>query len=531
MTIAPSQSYRRGMYLTDGTTSSIWPFNADLPRYDALTSDQQTDVCIVGAGIAGLTTAYLLQRQGKRVIVLCERQVGDGQTGRTSAHLASVIDDRFYEMYRMHGEEKTRLAYQSHAAAIDTIERIAHDENIACDFCRVDGYLFLHQGADPKILDLELDACELIGVPDIERMNSAVGIDTGPCLRFEHQGIFHPLKYLAGLARCITRDGGQIYCGNRVSDVQGIGDDGWGSATTEAGPTVRAKAIVVATNTPAPIQSWAGIYTKQAPYRTYLIGVRIPRKGFPPALFWDTGDPYHYVRVESSVDEHDVVLIGGEDHKVGQFPENDPPFMALEKWAREKLGDPVIDIPFRWSGQVQEPVDGLAYIGEAPVSKPGVYVATGDSGMGLTHGTIAGMLITDLIVGKENPWKDLYDPSRKPTSAIGDFIAENANVVAKFKDYFTPGEVKNESELSPGDGALIREGLSKIAVYKDEKGHLHKCSANCTHLGCLVHWNHVEHTWDCPCHGSRFGPDGRVLMGPATDDLQQLPVEEPAQSK
>jgi Rieske Fe-S protein len=192
--------------------------------------------------------------------------------------------------------------------------------------------------------------------------------------------------------------------------------------------------------------------------------------------------------------------------------------MALEKWTREHFPD-AIDFPYRWSGQVQEPLDYLAYIGLAPIKEKNVYVATGDSGMGLTHGTIAGMLITDLILGKPNPWAGIYDPSRKPTTAVGDFIKENADTVAKFKDYITPGELKSEDELQPGQGALIREGLKKLAVYRDEAGQLHRRSAVCTHLGCLVKWNHVERTWDCPCHGSRFDTDGKPVIGPATSDL------------
>jgi Rieske Fe-S protein len=285
---------------------------------------------------------------------------------------------------------------------------------------------------------------------------------------------------------------------------------------------VLADALVVATNTPAPINDWMGIYTKQASYRTYMIGATVPKGSVDDALYWDTGDPYHYVRLEADKDRkapHDLLLVGGEDHKTGQFPKDGAPFMALEKWAREKF--PMIkDVTVRWSGQVQEPDDYLGFIGRATAhAKENVFVATGDSGMGLTHGTIAGILITDLIMGRPNPWEKLYDPSRKMSALNKDFVSENLNVVAQYKDLLTGGEVKSVEEIPKGQGAVMREGMSKVACYRDDSGKVHKHSAICTHLGCVVEWNHVEKSWDCPCHGSRFDATGKVLMGPAIDDL------------
>jgi Rieske Fe-S protein len=215
----------------------------------------------------------------------------------------------------------------------------------------------------------------------------------------------------------------------------------------------------------------------------------------------------------------DLLIIGGEDHKTGQFHDGDAPFMRLEKWAREKF--PMIsEVKARWSGQVQEPDDGLAFIGRALTAKQNVYVATGDSGMGMTHGTIAGLLITDLILGRRNAWEKLYDPSRKMSPLNYDFLKENANVVAHYAEHLTGGEVKSAEEVRPGEGAIMREGLKKVAVYRDEAGAVHRHSANCTHLGCVVSWNHVEKSWDCPCHGSRFDPKGKVVMGPAVQDLR-----------
>jgi len=502
-------------------THSIWLDGLELPHFRPASPAQSidVDVCVVGAGIAGLTTAYLLSREGNSVAVFDEHQIGAGQTGRTSAHLASAIDDRFVEIERLHGQEGARLAYQSHATAIDTIERISRKEKISCEFSRLDAFLSSVPSDPPDLLKRELDVARRAGFEDIE-MIAHGGLESGPYIRFGKQARFHPLRYLAGLAEAFKRNGGKIYTGRRVLDVQGVDPKKKTPARVKLDgirKTVTARHVVVATNTPAPINDWFGIYTKQASYRSYVIAAAIPKDSVADALYWDTADPYHYVRrYRPRGGRRDFLLIGGEDHKTGQFPEHGAPFMKLEEWGRKRF--PMMqDITDRWSGQVQEPADGLAFLGRALTDKAEVFVATGDSGMGLTHGTIAGLLITDQIMGRPNPWEKLYDPSRKTVNA--EFVTENVNTLAQYRDLVTPGDVASAEEIPPGHGAVLRDGLSKIAAYRDEKGRLHKRSAICTHLQCVVRWNHVEHTWDCPCHGSRFDAAGKVLMGPAIDDL------------
>jgi glycine/D-amino acid oxidase-like deaminating enzyme/nitrite reductase/ring-hydroxylating ferredoxin subunit len=511
----------------DGKTVPSWRAGGEMPKFNPLSEDIETDICVVGAGIAGATIAYRLAKEGLHVALIDAGPVGDGQTARTSAHLSSALDDRFFKVEKAFGVEGSRLAYQSHARAIDEIDTIRTDEQIACDFERVDGFLFLGDGDDPEIIDEEFAAArraEFAGVEKLERA-PLEHFDTGPCIRFPNQAQFHPLKYLAGLANAAHRLGVQIYCGNRVTDVQGTDEKRNQSAvaTTLDGKKIRARAIVVATNTPAPINDWFGIYTKQVAYRSYVIGLPIAKSDVTAGLFWDTANPYHYVRCQSGV-ENDILLVGGEDHRTGQPVEAGAPFLRLDQWARKRFAVKG-DATFRWSGQVQEPADDLAYIGRAPTAHPDVYVVTGDSGMGLTHGTIAGMLITDLIQKRKNPWEALYDPSRKPIEAadtIKQAAAENANTMGRYVDYLSPGEIKNEADLRPGQGAVMREGISKVALYRDEGGLIHRCSPVCTHLACLVNWNAVEATWDCPCHGARYDALGKVLMGPAIDDLKPL---------
>jgi glycine/D-amino acid oxidase-like deaminating enzyme/nitrite reductase/ring-hydroxylating ferredoxin subunit len=500
----------------DGATKSSWYDAVQIPPHGPPSNSARADVCVVGAGIAGLTTAYLLCCEGKKVVVLDEGEIGSGQTGRTSAHLSSVIDDRFYHLEKTLGAEASRLAYQSHAKAIDTIQRIANDERIDCDFQRLDGLLFPADETSADELDQELQAAKRAGFEGVEKIQRPIFASqrAGLCLRFPNQARFHPLKYLVGLSGAIEKRGGAIYCGCRVKDVRGADPKKRqpARARIDDGPAVvEADAIVVATNTPAPINDWMGIYTKQASYRTYIVAGKVPGGSVDDALYWDMADPYHYVRLDG-----DLLIVGGEDHKTGQFPDGDAPFARLETWARRQF--PVLGkIDARWSGQVQEPADGVAFIGKALTGGESVYVVTGDSGMGLTHGTIAGLLITDQIQKRTNPWQDLYDPGRKQINL--EFAREAANMVAQYADLLTAGDVKSVADIPAGSGAILREGTTKLAVYRSEAGALTRCSALCTHLKCVVQWNHVEKTWDCPCHGSRFDPTGKVLMGPAIDDL------------
>ena len=485
------------------------------PQFSPLAADARADVCVVGAGIAGMSTAYLLARKGKRVIVIDDGPVGGGMTARTTAHLFSAVDDRYYEVERMHGEEGARLAAGSHAAAIDAVEAIVIQEKIDCAFSRLDGYLFLEPDGDPEELDRELAAVLRAGLDDVAFVDRAPidAFDTGRCLRFPRQGQFHPLRYLAGLARAIVREGGAIHCGTHAVEIE----DGRCVRTT-AGHRIDCTDIVVATN--APINDRVAIHTKQAPYMSYVIAARVPRGTVANALFWDTLDDYHYVRLDK--EDGELLIVGGEDHKTGQADDAERRFADLELWMRTRF--PVArEIANRWSGQVMETQDFLAFAGRNPGDEH-IYVATGDSGMGMTHGTIAGIVITDLIHGAEVPWTRLYDPSRISVKAARTFAKENANVAWQYTDWVKAGD--SEADIARGEGAVVRRGARKIAIYRDDEGQRHEMSAVCPHLGCPVSWNSAEKTWDCKCHGSRFHAMGGVMNGPANRDL--APLEEDA---
>jgi len=512
-----------------GHTTSVW-MDADVPDLPTLTHNIRTSVCVVGAGIAGMTTAYLLARAGRAVVVIDDGPIGGGETGRSTAHITAALDDHFSQVEKLHGVEGTRIAAESHTAAINRIESIASLEDIDCDFERLDGYLFLGGGDNRKVLEDELAAAHRAGLTDVELLDRAPAksFDTGPALRFPRQAQFHPVKYLNGLARAIVRDGGQLYSGTHVKSVE---DGEPAKVTTSDGHVITADNVVVATN--SPVNDWVIIHTKQAAYRTYVIAARIPRGTLTHALYWDTLDPYHYIRLQE-VDPlldtrrtEELLIVGGEDHKTGQADDAEERFKRLEEWTRQRFPS-IGNIEFRWSGQILEPVDYMAFIGRNPGTDQHIFIATGDSGNGITHGTIAGILLTDLILGRPNPWSKLYDPSRVTLRATPSFLRENVNVAGQYTDWVSGGDVDSYDNIAPGAGAVVRRGMKKIAVYRDDQGSIHELSAVCTHLYCIVAWNSIERTWDCPCHGSRFDPYGRVVNGPAITPLPALNPEDQA---
>jgi glycine/D-amino acid oxidase-like deaminating enzyme/nitrite reductase/ring-hydroxylating ferredoxin subunit len=499
-------------------TPSLWIKTAEPLSFPPLSADTETDVCVIGAGIAGLTTAYLLAREGLGVLVVeSAGAIAAGETGRTTAHLSFALDDRYSEIERLFGEDGAKLAAHSHSTAVDQIQSIVESEGILCAFERLDGYLFEGPGEATGILHREYEAARRAGISDCSLISRAPlhSFDTGPCLKFQRQAQFHPVAYLNHLTRAFLKYGGSIACGCHAEDIDSKNSPH--RVVLRHGPNIWARSVVVCTNTP--VNDIVTMHTKQAPYRTYAIAARIPPGSVPKALYWDTLDPYHYVRLQDN-----YLIAGGEDHKTGQDQYNHDRFDALVAWTIQRFPIFTDDIVL-WSGQVMEPIDGLGFIGRNPGDSPDIYIATGDSGHGMTHGTIAGMLIRDLILDRDNPWAALYDPARKTLGAAGEFLKENLNVAAQYFDYVRKGvSIESADTLGPGQAAIIARDGRRIAAYKDHQGRTHEVSAVCTHLECLVSWNAVERSWDCPCHGSRFDVDGNVLNGPAVAPLENMKV-------
>uniref|UniRef100_A0ABX1MW59 FAD-dependent oxidoreductase n=2 Tax=Aromatoleum buckelii TaxID=200254 RepID=A0ABX1MW59_9RHOO len=493
----------------------------EMPRFTPLTTSVHADVCVIGGGIAGLTTAYLLALEGRRVVLVEAAELGAGDTGRTTAHFFPP-DNRYHHIEKAFGADGAKVVAESFVQATEKVRAIIESERIDCDFERLDGYLFSLTTSGLAGIHEEFGAALRAGVAVDEVVRAPdLAFDTGQCVRFANLAQFHPLRYLAGLAEAIVRRGGQIHTHTRALDIEA--QRHLQVVRTDAGE-VRADAVVVATNTP--FNDRVVMHTKQSAYRTYVLGLRVPRGSVPRILLWDNGDPYYYVRIATPDPQadHDYLIVGGCDHKVGQEEHPEDRYRIIEDWVRKRF--PMAGaVDYRWSGEVMEPADGVAYLGRNPLGDGNVYIITGDSGNGMTHCTAGAMLVTDLIMGRDNPWTWLYEPARKPTHGLGEFVREQANTLAQYGDWLKRGDAPSFDAVAPGQGAIVQDGARKLAVSRDDDGTLHVHSAACTHLGCIVSWNPVEHSWDCPCHGSRFDTEGRPLHGPAAKPLAKFDAD------
>jgi glycine/D-amino acid oxidase-like deaminating enzyme/nitrite reductase/ring-hydroxylating ferredoxin subunit len=517
------------MNAMDQRTKSLWMDTEVLPDVPHLKGSLQCDTVVVGAGIAGLSTAYELAAAGRKVVVADRGSVAGGMTSRTTAHLAPICDDGMSRLISLRGEEVAKLFQQSQEAAVARIEENVGSLGIDCDFHRLDGFLFPGPGMSVEDArqecEREYEAAQMAGAA-VERATGVPfrGFEDAPALRYPNQATFHPLKYLRGLAAAIIAQDGFIFADTAVTNVEE--GDGGVRLTTDNGHAIEAATAVFATNTP--VNNRVALHSKMAPYRTYAMAFALPRGALPDALYWDMADPYHYVRLHPGSEGGAYLIAGGEDHKSGESDDGHIRFRALEAWIRSLVPD-LGEVVNRWSGQVMETIDYCGFIGLNPGSE-NVFVATGDSGQGMTHGALSGILLKDLIVTGSSPWESVYDPSRTPLSATLNYLRENLTAVKNFAEYLMPGELKSTDELRPGQGGILRDGLATLAVCRDLDAKLHVHSAACTHLGCQIHWNSTEQCWDCPCHGSQFAPDGTVLNGPAISPLAkaELPSKERA---
>jgi glycine/D-amino acid oxidase-like deaminating enzyme/nitrite reductase/ring-hydroxylating ferredoxin subunit len=500
-------------------TSSVWSEMAPLPPHRRLQGDVSVDVAIIGAGITGVTAARTLKRAGFRVAVIEARRIGKGESGKTTAHLTEVLDTRFHRLITRFGEDGARLAVRGQRTAIERIAAFVDELSIDCRFRRVPGFLYAETSSTVDEIEAEEAAAHRLGLA-VTAMSelAALPFPVARALRFEGQAQMNPRAYLAALADGLDGGGSHVFEQTHVLDVD---DSEPCRVITDSGVIAAADVIVAAH---VPISNRVLVHSKLAAYRTYAVGVEVPLVD-PIGLFWDTADPYHYIRSET-VDGRTFLIVGGEDHKVGENDDTTIPFKRIEAFVADRFGRAVAPTDYRWSGQIIEPADGLPYVGRNSLSSH-IYIATGYAGNGITGGTLAAMILADEIQGIDNPWTDLYDATRfKPLASAKAFISENADypkhlVADRLSGIVGPNEL---DAIAPGQGKVLSIRGQRLAVYRNERGGLSAVSPVCTHLGCIVHWNTAEKSWDCPCHGSRFEPSGLVLNGPAVEALEARPI-------
>jgi glycine/D-amino acid oxidase-like deaminating enzyme/nitrite reductase/ring-hydroxylating ferredoxin subunit len=504
---------------------SLWVAETEPLPFPPLDKDASCDLVVVGSGIAGLSSAYEAARFGAKVIVIDRGDIARGMTARTTAHLVTEIDDRYFELVRAADEESAKLYHDSQVAAVSRIAAICEEEGIDADFTRVPGYLVAGEASDLEELNQEYDACRKLGVA-VELCTEAPLplIEGTSALKFPDQGRFHPLKYCAGLALAIQQRGGRLH-----GHTAYVGHDENGDGVTietEAGHKIRAGAAMFATN--SPVNDRVKVHAKQVPMRTYAMAGKIPAGSVEDALIWDTLRPYHYIRLQPAGDGQDWLIVGGEDHRTGTANDMEERFARLVAWTRERFPS-FRKAAHRWSGQVMEPVDFLPFSGRDGSER--IYLHSGDSGTGMSNGVAGALNFAALYRDGTSRFAALFDPARKPKSArsLGEFAKSLAPVAASISEHLTPGEADSADQIKPGEGAILRRGTSKLAVSRAKDGSLIERSAACTHLGCVVHWNSFEQCWDCPCHGSQFLPDGSVLNAPAIRPLAS--VDQPAEGQ
>ncbi|WP_095985269.1 FAD-dependent oxidoreductase [Cystobacter fuscus] len=488
---------------------SLWTVSAPARRYPPLPGDLEVDVVVVGGGIAGLTTAWLLKQEGKRVAVVEMHRILTGQTGQTTAHLTELLDVSYDTLASDFGEKGARLAAESTRASIEKISSLVERLGIACDFQRLPGYRYAETEDEARQLECEASAARRAGLLCSLTRDVPLPYPVMLALRVEDQAQLHPRAYLQALAERIVGEGSHVFEETQVTDIH----EGVPCRVQTTRGVLLCQEVVEATTTPL---NRVLLHTKLMPYRTYALAARLEAP-LAPGLYYDSKEPYHYIRTQR-LDGADYVIVGGEDHKVGAEEDTARRYLALEEYLRQHFSASRVE--YRWSGQVIEPVDGLAYIGRNGGSRH-VWVATGFSGTGMTFGTLAGMILSDLILGRDNRYASLYDATRvKPIAGARDFVHENADVAFHFvADRLARPDTHDLSEVPPGEGRIVEVEGRKVAVYRETSGGVHALSPVCTHLGCHVHWNNAERSWDCPCHGGRFSPTGEVLNGPPVKGL------------
>ena len=502
----------------DGATQSIWQDgNENYQPGNNWKKDELFDVLIVGGGITGLTTAVILQHQGVRCILAEAHNIGFGTTGGTTAHLNTILDNSYDYIERDFGEAAARMVAAATREAIDLVEGLTSKHNIDADFHYEPGYLLAVTDEEVAHLDKIFAATVRAGVVTDWTDNIPITLPFRKACRFEFQARIHATKYIAGLAKAFEEAGGVLLQQCVVNSVE---NEQHYAADTSLG-VIKAHKVIYATHIPPGINI---LHFRCAPYRSYVQAFTLKSGAYPTGLIYDMKDPYNYFRTQT-LNGKEYVIAGGFDHKTGHETNTEQVFREQEAYLRNYFDIGFID--YKWSSQYFTTADGLPYIGLLP-GHDNIYVGTGFSGNGITLGSLAAKIICEIITTGESKYQQLFDPSRiKPIAGFAEFVKENADVISQFVGLrLSYEQVSALAELAPGEATLAKWEGKKVALYKDENGKVHVLDPVCPHAKCIVNWNSVEKSWDCPCHGSRFACNGALLTGPARVGLTQIKWED-----
>lgn len=498
---------------------SLWVATTPPTAYPPLAGDVTVDVAVIGGGLTGLQTALLLKKSGVRVAVVEAGHVASGTSGYTTAKITSQHGLMYRDLLESIGAERAAIYGAANEAAIGRIDALVAEHDIDCDFRRVPNVVYTEDAARVEDLRAEAEASQRLGLPAAYTEQTELPFPVAAAVRFEEQAMFHPRKYCLGVAMLIPGEGSHLFEQTRATDVQGGTEGKPYEVLTERG-TIRAEHVVVATQ--IPFLDRGGFFAKTHPQRSYLLALEIDG-ALPDGMYLSADSPTRSVRSHAE-DGMSFLLVGGEGHKVGQDPDTRQRYAALESWSREHYA--VRSVGYRWSAQDYMPVDGVPYIGKLTGGSDRILTATGFQKWGMTTSMVAGMILTDTILGRENAWSALFDATRLDLQrSAKDFLVENADVAKRFVgdrlDMLTAADI---STLAPGEGGIVDAGGTKVAAYRDEHGTIQAVSPRCAHMGCIVSWNTAEKTWDCPCHGSRYTVEGHAIQGPTVADLERRAI-------
>jgi glycine/D-amino acid oxidase-like deaminating enzyme/nitrite reductase/ring-hydroxylating ferredoxin subunit len=497
-----------------GRPASYWIASTAETDFPPLEDDLSVDVAVLGAGIAGITAATLLKQAGKTVALVESKRVLHGVTGYTTAKLTAGHNVVYGYLERRFGAEGARLYAAANQAAIDHVARVAGEERIDCDLERTTNYVYSESDEDVEQLRAEADACRRAGLPAAFVRETELPFPVAGAVALENQAQFHPRKYLLALVRALPGDGSHVF---ELTRALGVDEATTCRVRTDRGE-LRARDVLVTTH--LPVLDRGLFFVKTHPKRSYVVAAAVEAAQAPRGMYISTESPTHSVR-SCPYDGRRLLLLGGEGHKTGQEPRTDERYARLADWARARFG--VESFEYRWATQDNYSVDRVPYVGAVRRRSRHVRVATGFGAWGMSNGTAAGLILRDLVLGRPNPWAELFDAKRvKPIASAKDFALENANVARRWlADRAAAARAPDDLvDLEPGEGRVVRRGGELVAARRSDDGELRAVSAVCTHLGCIVGWNPAEQTWDCPCHGSRFSAEGTVIQGPAVADLK-----------